>query len=169
MATVQDNLLDWLRDAHAMEQQAENMLEAQVERLENYPQLRTRIQQHLEETHQQRAQLETCLQRLGSSPSTLKDISAKVMAFGQGMAGMVMSDEVVKGAMSGYVFENMEIAAYTVLIEAARVAGDAETQRVCESILQQEVAMSDWLRGHLPELTQAFLVRSDAPGVEAKR
>ena len=169
MTTIQDNLLDWLRDAHAMEQQAENMLEAQVERLENYPQLRTRIQQHLEETHQQRAQLETCLQRLGSSPSTLKDISAKVMAFGQGMAGMVMSDEVVKGAMSGYVFENMEIAAYTVLIEAARVAGDAETQRVCESILQQEVAMSDWLRGHLPELTQAFLVRSDAPGVEAKR
>ncbi|HTO19962.1 MAG TPA: DUF892 family protein [Pseudomonas sp.] len=169
MTTIQDNLLDWLRDAHAMEQQAENMLSSQVERLEHYPQLRARIQQHLEETHQQRAQLETCLRRLGSSPSTLKDLSAKIMAFGQGMAGMVMSDEVVKGAMSGYVFENMEIASYTVLIEAAKVAGDAETQRVCESILQQEVAMSDWLRAHLPELTQAFLTRSAAPGVEAKR
>lgn len=169
MATVQDNLLDWLRDAHAMEQQAETMLSSQVERLEHYPDLRARIQQHLEETHQQRAQLESCLQRLGSSPSTLKDISGKVMAFGQGMAGMVMSDEVVKGAMSGYVFENMEIASYTVLIEAARVAGDAETQRVCESILQQEITMSDWLRQHLPELTRAFLVRSEAPGTEAKR
>ena len=99
----------------------------------------------------------------------MKDISGKVMAFGQGMAGMVMSDEVVKGAMSGYVFENMEIASYTVLIEAARVAQDAETQRVCESNLQQEVAMSDWLRQHLPELTRAFLVRSEAPGTEAKR
>ncbi|HLV15892.1 MAG TPA: DUF892 family protein [Pseudomonas sp.] len=169
MANARENLLDWLRDAHAMEQQAETMLTSQVERLENYPDLRARIQQHLQETQQQRAQLEGCLQRLGSSPSTLKDMSAKVMAFGQGVAGMAMSDEVVKGAMSGYVFENMEIASYTVLIEAARVAQDAETQRVCEAILQEEVAMSDWLRDHLPELTRAFLVRSEAPGVEAKR
>lgn len=29
MATPQENLLDWLRDAHAMEQQAEQMLKAQ--------------------------------------------------------------------------------------------------------------------------------------------
>ena len=169
MATARDNLLDWLRDAHAMEQQAETMLSSQVERLEHYPELRTRIQEHLRETQHQREQLESCLQRLGSSLSTLKDISAKVRAFGQGMAGMAMSDEVVKGAMSGYVFENMEIASYTVLIEAAIVAQDAETQRVCEAILQQEVAMSEWLRQHLPELTRAFLVRSEAPGVEAKR
>ncbi|KHO64737.1 ferritin-like domain-containing protein [Pseudomonas flexibilis] len=169
MATPQENLLDWLRDAHAMEQQAETMLTSQVERLEHYPELRARIQQHLEETHHQRAQLETCLQRLGSSPSTLKDISGKVMAFGQGMAGMMMSDEVIKGAMSGYVFENMEIASYTVLIEAAKVAQDTETHRVCEAILQQEIAMSDWLRQHLPELTQAFLRRSAAPETEAKR
>lgn len=68
--------------------------------------------------------------------------------------------------MSGYVFENMEIASYTVLIEAAKVAQDTETHRVCEAILQQEIAMSDWLRQHLPELTQAFLRRSAAPETE---
>ena len=39
MATARENLLDWLRDAHAMEQQAETMLNAQVERLEHYPEL----------------------------------------------------------------------------------------------------------------------------------
>jgi ferritin-like metal-binding protein YciE len=36
MATPQENLLDWLRDAHAMEQQAEKMLKAQSERLEHF-------------------------------------------------------------------------------------------------------------------------------------
>ena len=50
MATSQENLLDWLRDAHAMEQQAEKMLKAQSERLEHYPQLKARIDQHIEET-----------------------------------------------------------------------------------------------------------------------
>ena len=78
-------------------------------------------------------------------------------------------DEVVKGAMSGYVFENLEIASYTVLIEAAKVAGDVETQRACEQILPQEIAMAEWLREHLPEITQAFLERSASPHTEAKR
>lgn len=45
-----DHLNDWLRDAHAMEKQAETMLTAQAERLEHYPELRARIVQHIEET-----------------------------------------------------------------------------------------------------------------------
>lgn len=50
MAEPQENLMDWLRDAHAMEQQAEQMLKAQAARIEHYPQLKARIEQHLEET-----------------------------------------------------------------------------------------------------------------------
>ncbi|MHA6492776.1 ferritin-like domain-containing protein [Pseudomonas borbori] len=169
MATPTENLLDWLRDAHAMEQQAEKMLKAQAERIEHYPALKTRIEQHIEETYGQQKLLDECIARLGSSPSTIKDMSAKLMAFGQAVGGSMMSDEVVKGAMSGYVFENVEIAAYTVLIAAAKSAGDSKTQAVCEQILAQEIAMADWLRDHLPELTEAFLARSAAPDVEAKR
>ncbi|MGQ7956800.1 ferritin-like domain-containing protein [Pseudomonas sp. SP16.1] len=169
MATPQDNLLDWLRDAHAMEQQAEKMLEAQAERLQHYPQLRARIAQHIEETRGQQQLLASCLERLGSSPSTIKDLSAKLVAFGQGMAGMTVSDEVVKGAMAGYVFEHMEIASYTILIAAAKAVGDLQTQRACEQILPQEVAMAEWLQQHLPEITEAFLARSAAPDTQAKR
>tara|TARA_R100000049_G_C1878897_1_gene35970 strand:+ start:207 stop:329 length:123 start_codon:yes stop_codon:yes gene_type:complete len=33
-------LEDWLRDAHAMEKQAEEMLKAQAKRIEHYPALR---------------------------------------------------------------------------------------------------------------------------------
>jgi ferritin-like metal-binding protein YciE len=169
MADKRDNLIDWLRDAHAMEQQAEKMLSAQQARLENYPKLRTRIEKHLEETQGQKALLEQTLARLGSEPSTLKDIGGKLMAFGQAVGGMAVSDEVIKGAMAGYVFENVEIAAYTVLIAAAKAAGDVETQQACEQILPQEIAMAEWLKEHLPELTQAFLDRSETPGIEAKR
>jgi len=169
MTTKHENLVSWLRDAHAMEQQAEQMLTVQKERLNNYPKLRTRIEKHIEETVGQRETLERALTRLGSEPSTLKDMSGKLMAFGQAMGGMMMSDEVVKGAMSGYVFETLEIASYTVLIAAAKAVGDTQTQQDCEAILQQEIAMADWLREHLPELSQAFLDRSDTPGLEAKR
>ena len=169
MATPQENLLDWLRDAHAMEQQAENMLKAQSERLEHYPQLKARIDQHLQETLGQQRLIDECLKRLGGSSSTLKEMAGKVMAFGQAVGGSMMSDEVIKGAMSGYVFENLEIASYTVLIAAAQAAGDTQTQKTCEQILVQEEAMAAWLKEHLPEVTQAFLSRSANPDQEAKR
>jgi len=163
------NLLDWLRDAHAMEQQAESMLKAQADRLEHYPALKARILQHIEETRQQQRLLDGLITRMGGSPSAMKDLTAKVTAFGQGVSGMFMSDEVVKGAMSGYVFENMEIASYTILIAAADAAGDTETRSVCEQILVQEVEMAQWLLDHLPEITQAFLARDAEPGMQAKR
>lgn len=163
------NLVDWLRDAHAMEQQAEAMLKAQSQRLEHYPQLRARIEQHITETQGQRELIERCLARFDASPSTLKDIGGKIMAFGQGIGGSMMTDEVVKGAAMGYVFENLEIASYTVLITAAKDVGDIETQRACESILEQEVAMAQWLKDHLPEVVQAFLSRDADPDAVAKR
>ncbi|CAG8868743.1 Protein YciE [Pseudomonas fluorescens] len=169
MATPQENLLDWLRDAHAMEQQAEKMLRAQSERLEHYPKLKARIDQHIDETLGQQKLVEECLTRLGGSSSTLKDITGKLMAFGQAVGGSLMSDEVIKGAMAGYVFENVEIATYTVLIAAAEAAGDSGTKAACEKILPQEIAMAEWLLQHLPELTQAFIIRSADPELEAKK
>jgi Uncharacterized protein conserved in bacteria len=169
MTEPREHLLDWLRDAHAMEQQAEQMLTGQAARIEHYPVLKARIQEHIQETIGQREQLERCIERLGGSPSVVKDTMGKVMALGQAMSGAMVSDEIVKGAMAGYVFEHFEIASYTALVAAARTAGDAETARVCESILQQEIAMAEWLAKHLPEITEEFLVRDATPGVEAKK
>ncbi|UXY13670.1 DUF892 family protein [Chitiniphilus purpureus] len=169
MTYAKENLIDWLRDAHGMEQQAEQMLKAQAERLDHYPELKARIEQHLQETLGQQQALERCLTRLGGSPSTLKDLAGKLVAFGQAIGGMAVSDEVVKGAMSGYVFEHMEIASYTVLIAAAEAVGDVETKRECMAILEQEVAMAQWLREHLPQVTRTFLARDQAESDSAKR
>ena len=168
MSDAREHLLDWLRDAHAMEQQAEQMLKAQASRIENYPKMKARVEQHLEETRGQQKLLEGCLERLGGSPSAVKDTMGTMAAMGQGLAGMFASDEIVKGAMASYVFEHMEIASYTALIAAAKQAGDAETQRVCEQILAQEEAMAQWVLDNLPEVTQTFMLR-DAEGVEAKK
>jgi ferritin-like metal-binding protein YciE len=169
MAEHDENLLDWLRNAHAMEQQAEQMLKAQASRIQHYPELKVRIEAHIDETLQQQRIVDDCITRLGGKPSITKDLAAKTMAFGQAVAGMTNTDEVVKGAIAGYVFEHVEIATYTTLIAAAKAIGDIATQRACESILPQEQAMAAWLLQHLPQITTQFLERDAAEGVVAKR
>jgi ferritin-like metal-binding protein YciE len=168
MATPKERLVQWLRDAHAMENQAETMLKAQAERLDHYPEMRQRIQEHIAETQSQAERLDKCIDRLGSDTSSLKDAAGKVTAMMQGIGGALAGDEVVKGAMAGYTFEHFEISAYAALIAAAETCGDAQTASVCREILREEEAMAEWLRMALPLVTQTFLQR-EAAGEPAKR
>ena len=157
---------DWLRDAHAMEKQAESMLESMAGRIDNYPDLRARIEQHVNETKRQITVLEEILDRNEISRSVIKDSMSKMAALGQ---SMFPSDEIVKGSISGYVFEQFEIACYTSLLAAAEKAGDTASIPAIEAILAEEREMADWLIKHIPQTTEQFLLRSDADGVEAKK
>ena len=160
---------DWLRDAHAMETQAESMLESMASRIDNYPELRARIEQHLSETKNQIVQLETILDRNDISRSVIKDSMSKMAALGQSIGGIFPSDEIVKGSISGYVFEQFEIACYTSLLAAAKNAGDTASIPIIEAILNEEKQMADWLIQHIPQTTEKFLIRSETDGVEAKK
>ncbi|WP_042283477.1 ferritin-like domain-containing protein [Citrobacter sedlakii] len=160
---------DWLRDAHAMEKQAESMLESMASRIDNYPDLRARIEQHISETKHQITVLEGILDRNNISRSVIKDSMSKMAALGQSIGGMFPSDEIVKGSISGYVFEQFEIACYTSLLAASQKAGDTASIPAIESILNEEKQMADWLIKHIPDTTEQFLLRSEADGVEAKK
>jgi len=159
---AEENLMDWLRDAHAMEEQAEKMLSGTADRLKNYSVLKERILAHLDQTRIQARQVRDCIRRRGGDVSVVKDLTARITAAAQSLSGLFVSDEVVKAALSSYTFEHMEIASYRILIAAARVAGDEETQRVCEAILVEEEAMAAWLLEQLPVITQDFLARQQA-------
>lgn len=159
---ARENLVDWLRDAHAMEMQAEAMLKGQAKRLDHYPEVKARVEKHVAETRQQARDVEQCLESLGEDTSALKDAGGKAMALMQAMGGMIMSDEVIKGAIASYAFEHMEVASYTVLIAAAHAAGETEVAHACEKILQQEKAMAAWLAEHTPAVVQEYLRRERA-------
>lgn len=164
-----ENYHAWLRDAHAMEKQAESMLESMASRIDNYPDLKARIEQHLFETKRQLTVLEGIIDQNGISRSVIKDSMSKLAALGQSIGGMFPSDEIVKGAISGYVFEQFEIACYTSLLIAAEKAGDTASIPAIQTILAEERNMADWLLQHLPEVTEQFILRSEAEGVEAKK
>src|SRR3954468_16160270 len=105
MTEARDLFITGLKNAHAMEGQAHEMLERQVERLTDYPELRTKLREHLAETKQQMKRLETCLSDLESSPSTLKDAT---LSFGANIAAMghaMATDEVLKNTFANSALE----------------------------------------------------------------
>lgn len=168
-AAKKERLVEWLRDAHGMEVQGEQMLKGQANRLQHYPQLKARVEQHIEETRAQAGLIEACIDRLGGSTSNIKDAGGKIMGVGQAMSGLMVGDEVVKGVLSGYTFENMEIASYKILIAAAEEADEMYIKDTCERILKEEEAMATWLSDHLGEITQRYLKLEADTDAQAKR
>ncbi|KAF1704051.1 ferritin-like domain-containing protein [Pseudoxanthomonas suwonensis] len=164
-----ERLLMWLQDAYAMEQEAETMLKAMAGRLEHYPELRARIQAHVEETRQQSSQLETCIARLDGSVPAARGMLADAMAAMHAAGNSMMSDEVAKGVGISYAFEHMEIASYRALVIAAREAGHEDIAAVCSRLLAEGEAMAQWLLEHHESVILAFLARETTEGVTAKR
>lgn len=147
----------WLKDAYAMEQNAIEMLGKQEEKLNNYPQGRARIREHLEETRWQAQQLEDCLHKIGANPSGFKDMVGKVTGNLSAMSISMAEDETLKNLIAGNAFENFEVACYTSLIAAAEECGLEEIKEVCEKILEQEEAMAQWFKDEIGPATRQFL------------
>ncbi|MFZ5676383.1 MAG: ferritin-like domain-containing protein [Pseudomonadota bacterium] len=168
MATAEERLMEWLRDAHAAEEQAETMLSGFAARLEHYPELKERVQKHVKETQHQAERVQACIKRRNGSTSTLKVIGAKTMGLGQALSGVFVGDEVVKGALAISAFEAMEIASYKILVRAAETVGDNDTAKVCGQILREEQEMAGWLDKHIDSITGKYLRLEEKPGATAK-
>ena len=168
MATATENLINWLKDAHAMEESAISIAEKQSKRLENYPRMKAKVDEHLEVTRRQADSVTSCLERYNAGTSTTKDVMGRFTGVMNTLGSSVAGDEVMKAHMADYAFEHLEIASYRILIAAAKRVGDLQTQRVCEEILSQEEEMANWLGQELEEMTQTYLTRSEA-GEPAKR
>jgi ferritin-like metal-binding protein YciE len=149
--------LTGLRNAHALEGEALQIMGRQVERLEHYPEMRARLLQHIDETEGQQQRLMSILESHGTDSSTFKDalqaLMGNVAAIGHSMAG----DEILKNSFANYAFESFEIAAYKSLIAMAERVGDRSAVDALRQNLEEEVAMQEWLETQIEPTTLRFL------------
>jgi ferritin-like metal-binding protein YciE len=158
MATsIRDTYITGLQNAHALEAQAIQLCQRQVERLENYPEMRERLREHVEESRRQQQRVEEILQSLGTSHSTLKDIGTSIMGNIAAIGHAVMQDEVMKNTFANYAFEHFEIASYRALIEMANAAGDNTSPRLLEQSLNEEIRMAEWIDKNLATTVRRYI------------
>jgi ferritin-like metal-binding protein YciE len=146
-----------LRNAHAMEVQARELMERQSERLTDYPDVQAKVKEHLVETNQQLKRLEQCLEACGETSSTLKDTAQSVMANTMAMAHAMAGDEILKNTFANNAFEHFEIAAYKSLLTLCSSAGQDQARTLLEQNLKEEERMAAWIDANVGKVTQDYL------------
>ena len=168
MATSKrDTLIVGLRNAYGLEGQAVSTLGNAYASLENYPDFKAAIGQHLEESKRQQEMLGQLLERMGETPSTLKDAVMKLAGNVQAMVHSMMGDTVLKNLFTLYAFEHFEIASYRSAIAMAEEIGEQSIVQTCRQILQQEESTAQKLGGMIESVTKAYLER-EAAGATSK-
>jgi ferritin-like metal-binding protein YciE len=145
-----------LRNAHAMERQAQELLERQSERTGDFPEVQSRLRTHLEETRQQLRRLEECLKSCGESESSIKDAAMSTLANITAMSHAMAGDEILKNTFANNAFEHYEIAAYKSLLAMSERAG-IDLSQPLQSSLREEEQMADWIDSHVKDVTLQFL------------
>jgi ferritin-like metal-binding protein YciE len=149
VATVTDpDLLHWLRDLHAVEHQAIVHLRS-ARKLVDDPGLARDLEQHLTETIDHRERLRVELARRGGTGSRPKDLAATANRLGFLLYTAIGSDALGKMLVDSLAYEYLEVAAYRMLAEVARISGEGDLRELAGQIGAEERKMADRLRNYL--------------------
>lgn len=151
-----EQLTKYLADAHAIEAQAEQLLQ-RAPKILGAGELETIYTEHLEETREHKRLVEGRLDALGGKPSKLKDAGLRLGALNWGAFFQGHPDTAGKLTAFAYAFEHLEIGAYEQLKRVAERAGDHVTARMAEQILGEERAAAQKLAGSFDAATDASL------------
>jgi len=154
---TKDELVEWLRDAYAMEKAMEISLKKQMETQGVSVLLREQLAFHLTETQHHAEAVAACLKKLGSEVSTLKTAMAKGLEIMKGASTAFAGDHRVKDLLGMCAAEHFEIACYTALRAGAQRFGHTDIVDTCNEILRDEQRMADWLEGNLPQVVMSYL------------
>jgi ferritin-like metal-binding protein YciE len=151
---LQEQLRKYLADAHAIEEQAIQLLEKGPE-LSGDERLAQIYEEHLAETREHEELIRARLEALGGDVSSLKDAALRLGALNWGAFFSAHPDTPGKLCAFAFAFEHLEIAGYEQLKRVAERAGDTETAELAERIIAQE-------RGAAEQLAAAFPVAATA-------
>ena len=161
---IQEDLVKYLCDAHAIEAQAIQMLQAAPKIAGDVPELEKLFQDHLEETKAHQQIVKARLDAHDASPNKLQDAALRLGALNLGGFFKANPDTPAKLAGFAFAFEHLEIAAYEELKRVGDRAGDQETVRVAERIEGEERAAANSIAANWEVALDASL---DAAGTPA--
>ncbi len=157
---LQQKLIDYIQDAHAMEQSVSMMLDSMISSTDD-AEITEMLRHHKEETERQEQRLAERLDVLGASTSARKQAQTVASALMKGATDQVRGDQAGKNARDGFTTEHMEIAAYQLLERLAERAGDPETAEVARQNRVEEEEMARKIDSNWERFLELTLAEND--------
>jgi ferritin-like metal-binding protein YciE len=132
-----EEVVKYLRDAHAIEGQALGLLETGP-KIAGFDALKTVFAEHLPQTREHQRLVDERLSELGSGPARFQAGALRVGALNLGTFFKVQPDTPVKLAGFAFAFEALESGAYEMLARTADRAGDTKTAELARRIGAEE-------------------------------
>jgi ferritin-like metal-binding protein YciE len=134
---LDSTLNTYLADLHALEGQSKELLE-KGKAMDLPAPLAEAFDHHLRETEGHLEKVETRLDERGATPSAIKEAMLRLGGLNWGVFFAAQPDTPAKLAGFSYAVENLEVAAYELVLRVARRAGDEDTVAMADSILAEE-------------------------------
>ncbi|HEX8752360.1 MAG TPA: DUF892 family protein [Solirubrobacterales bacterium] len=165
--TLQEQLIEYLADAHAIEEQALTQMRS-APGMAGDERLAAAFAEHLGETERQEQIVRERLEAHGADPSKLKDLAGKAGGWGMLLFARVQPDTPGKLAAHAFSYEHMELAAYELLRRAAEAAGDSETVAAARAIGAEEQRMAERLASRFDGAVAASLHDVDPDDLDSQ-
>lgn len=153
---LDEQVIKYLADAHALETQAINLLERAPSIVQDAT-LAQLFEEHLEETREHERLVEAQLTEKGGRTNALKDAALGLGGLNWGGFFAAQPDTPGKLAAFAYAFEHLEIAGYELLRHVAAEAADGHVIQLAERILAEERAAAEKIAAQFGHAADASL------------
>src|SRR3954451_18154734 len=140
------DVVKYLRDAHALEAQALQLLETGP-KIAEFDELASVFAEHLDQTREHQRLVDELLDERGAGPSRFQAAGMRIGALNLGTFFKAQPDTPAKLAGFAYAFEALEVGAYELLTRTARRAGDEPTAELAQRILVDERRAAERVAG----------------------
>ncbi len=164
---LDEQLTKYLADVRSIEQQALTQMRI-APRIAGDEQIAQAFSDHLRETRDHKRLVAERLQARDAKPSPIKDVAGVVTGAGFALFAAAQPDTPGKLVVHAFSYEHMEEAAYDLLGQVAKRAGDDATVQVAGQIEAQERSMGERLAGLFDRAVDAALGDRDPGGISAQ-
>ena len=146
-----------LRNTRALEKQGLEQMERQLSGLERYPDYAAVLRRHVETTKAQLDRLDTALEAIGESRSSLKEAVTSVAGTIGAAVHATAQDETLKNLYAGYAYQYDQIAAYRSLSVIAERAGKSNQVPFFRAAIDEETKAAEEIAALIEPVTKTYL------------
>jgi ferritin-like metal-binding protein YciE len=154
--TIQEQIVKYLGDAHAIEEQALPQVKA-APKIAGDPTIADAFERHIGETENHEERVRERLEALGGTPNKIKDVAGAASGPAFVLFAKSQPDTPGKLVTHAYSYEHMELAAYELLSRIAERGRDDETVSMAKDIAEQESQMASRLSDNWDKAVEASL------------